>query len=49
MNEKTAKDAVQGKPSRVWNTNGKPNQPLSKTWSGSGKVIRNDKGGKNGK
>jgi len=40
MNEKTAKDQIKNKPSRVWTTQGKPSRPLNKTWDGAGKVVR---------
>jgi len=50
MNEKTAKDQIKNKPSRVWTTQGVPNKPLPKTWNGSGRVVRNtQKGAGNGK
>ena len=50
MDQKKAEDQVKHKPSRVWTTQGVPNKPLPKTWSGSGKVIRDtQKGGGNEK
>lgn len=43
MDEKTAKEQVKGRPSRVWNTNGQPNKPLPRTWNGAGRVVRDDR------